>query len=481
MKIDFIKLKKTVGFLVLFGIFVFINLIVYFFVLRFDFSKDKSNTLSSSSKKIIKSLDKKIEIKLFISADLPTRLIPLKTDLLDLINEYQKESKSKIVVKIVDPKKSTEAKEEASSVGIPELQFSQVDKDKYAVSTTYFGLLISNGDKKEVIPQATNLETLEYDITSAIYKITKKELSKIGLVGSGINYNSGEDEILTLKKVLEKQFELSPMGDINSNNLNNQIKTLLLFTSEQKKYSTPEVDLIEGYIKNGGKVVAMVDGVSIDENNLTTSSADENLLNLFSKFGINLNKNLILSLSSQIINLLIPYPFWINTTNFDIKSPEFSSINNLIFPWVSSISIDSKNPNYKTKILVKSESSSWEQKENFTLSPNSILMPQKKDLKEFGVIGMSEVGSGSLIVIPSSRFIKEQFLSRNSNNLSFILNLVNSLASDGALSGIRSRMISNYPIKDMPDQTKDLIKYLNILLLPSILLLIGVSKTLKRK
>ncbi len=481
MKIDFIKLKKTVGFLVLFGIFVFINLIVYFFVLRFDFSKDKSNTLSSSSKKIIKNLDKKIEIKLFISADLPTRLIPLKTDLLDLINEYQKESKSKIVVKIVDPKKSTEAKEEASSVGIPELQFSQVDKDKYAVSTTYFGLLISNSDKKEVIPQATNLETLEYDITSAIYKITKKELSKIGLVGSAINYNSGEDEILTLKKVLEKQFELSPMGDINSNNLNNQIKTLLLFTSEQKKYSTPEVDLIEGYIKNGGKVVAMVDGVSIDENNLTTSSADENLLNLFSKFGINLNKNLILSLSSQIINLLIPYPFWINTTNFDIKSPEFSSINNLIFPWVSSISIDSKNPNYKTKILVKSESSSWEQKENFTLSPNSILMPQKKDLKEFGVIGMSEVGSGSLIVIPSSRFIKEQFLSRNSNNLSFILNVVNSLASNGALSGIRSRMISNYPIKDMPDQTKDLIKYLNILLLPSILLLIGVSKTLKRK
>ena len=39
----------------------------------------------------------------------------------------------------------------------------------------YSALQVGYGDKKEVIPQATDIESLEYNLTSAIYKLTKKE------------------------------------------------------------------------------------------------------------------------------------------------------------------------------------------------------------------------------------------------------------------------------------------------------------------
>src|SRR5690606_34660274 len=123
------------------------------------------------------NLDNTVTITFFVSGDLPTRLQSLRRDVVDLLQEYDRTS-GRIEIQILDPKTDTDAAQKAQAAGIQELQFSQLQQDSYALSTFYFGILVSQGENQESLPQATDLGSLEYNITSAIYKLTQDALPR---------------------------------------------------------------------------------------------------------------------------------------------------------------------------------------------------------------------------------------------------------------------------------------------------------------
>ncbi|MCX7881064.1 MAG: GldG family protein [Patescibacteria group bacterium] len=491
--VDFFKLEKVETNLIIFltlVVFVLINILVANLSIRFDFSVGQAYTLSSSTKRILKNLDDLVSVKFFVSSDLPTRLLPLKNEVLDFLNEYKKTAK-KINFKILDPKKDEKALTEAQEIGLPALQFSQLEKDRYQITNVYFGIVISYGDKKEIIPQVSDLESLEYNITSAIYKLTKKELDKVAVLGREQKFNSQEDELLSFKKTAEKQFILDFI-DVSTSSANKKIdsfyKTILVFDNNQKNYNNQEISAIKDYLKNKGRAIFFIDGVWVLDN-LQTSEAKHSLFNLLATdWGIELKKNLVLSTSAELVNFgneliqfFTPYYFWLKTANFNNKSSYFSNIQQLTFPWTSSIKLKDKK-NFKYEVLVKTNKSSWEQKENFILDPQNIPQPEKKETKEFNLVVEAEnKDGGKIVVIPSSRFILERYLTRTSDNLEFVLNVLNNLASAGALSGIRQRAVSFYPLPELSEVQKDLFKYLNIFLLPSLLALVGGIKLIRTK
>jgi len=83
-------------------------------------------------------------------------------------------------------------------------------------------------------------------------------------------------------------------------------------------------------------------------------------------------------------------------------------------------------------------------------------------------------------VIASSRFVLERYLSRTTDNLEFLLNIVNNFAAKGALLGIRQREVAFYPLPDLSESQKDLFRYLNIFLLPSFLAIFGFFRLWQR-
>jgi len=215
--------------------------------------------------------------------------------------------------------------------------------------------------------------------------------------------------------------------------------------------------------------------------------AQHDLFPLIGDYGIRVNNDLILSTSSELVNfgnttmqVLAAYPFWLKTNVFAETTSYFSNVNQLTFPWTSSITLEKKK-NSKTKELIKSTPKSWEQKNSFTLNPQEIANPKSSDLKQFTLAAEAESGKSQIIVIPSSKFAMNQFLNGQSNNLEFILNVLNNLASGGALTGILSRAINFYPLPEMTDTQKDLFRYGNMLALPFIFALYGAVRLLKRK
>ena len=478
---NLIQLKISAICLLVIGGFVIFNVLFSSIsFLRYDFSYGKAYTLSTSTKKILHNLHDVVTIKFFSSSDLPTRLLPLKNEVIDLLNEYQKENKSRLTIKILDPKKDQKVLTEAQELRLPQLQFSQLEQDKYAVTSSYFGIVLSNGDKKEVLPQVTDIESLEYNLTASIYKLTNKELIKLGIVGKTETFNPNEDDLATFKSVMRQQFDLSYLNILDESSakeIDPSFKTILVFDANKKEYTSQEIDAIKKYIDNGGKAIFFVDGVWV-EDSLTTAPAKHNLFSLLAGYGITLNTNLILSANAELVNFgnsqmsfLSPYPFWLKTNKFNTKASYFSNIQQLTFPWASSVSGGSG--------LIKTTDKSWEQKNNYLLNPQNIPQPQRDDLKVFTIV--SESGNKNILVIPSSRFVLERFLSRTSDNLEFVLNAVNDFASGGELSGIRQRAISFYPLPDLADNMKDVFKYGNIIVLPLLFGLYGFIRLMKRR
>ncbi len=478
--------KISIPFLIF--IFFVLNWLVSFLSLRLDFSSGGVYTLSSSTKKILKNLEKPVEIKFFASSDLPTRLLPLKRDILDFLNEYKRVGGGKVNLKILDPAKDEKAKEEAQKDGLPQLQFSQLEQNKYALSNAYFGIVFSYKDKKEIIPQLTDIEGLEYNLTATIYKLSKKELPKIGILGQEERFFQQDDPLFTFKRIAGQQFDLNFIDK----EFDKSFSTLIIFDDNKKSYSQEEIEKIQDYFEKGGRLVFFVDGVWVNDN-LLTSPANHNLFSFLEKNGVKLNKNLVLSTSAELVNFgnqlvqfLTPYPFWLKTNIFNSQQSYFSNITQLTYPWASSLDLVNKK-GIKGTVLVRSTPKSWEQKEatgsaGFFLDPQSIPQPKAKELRQFILTAkVANEQKGEIVVVPSSRFILERFLGRGTDNIDFIINILNDLASGGVLAGIRQRAVSFYPLPDLPEGQKDIFKYLNIFLLPSLFGIFGVVKLVKRR
>lgn len=468
------------------AVFFLINLLLSGMAYRADFSQGRAYTLSPATQKIIRKLDDVVTIKFYVSSDLPSTLTPAKTSVQDFLTQYKTAGGNHIIIKTVDPKKDTNAAKEAQELQIPQLQFSQLQNDKYQVSAAYFALGIFYGSNKEVIPQATDLANLEYNITSAVYKLTNKELPQIAVAGIDQGTPGQNDPFSPFKTTISKQFQPAYL-DLAANDIKDlkAYKTLVVIDANQAKFPDGAADKVKQYLAEKGNVIMMADGVWVNDN-LSTATADHNLFPLLQSQGITLQRNLVLSASAEYVNFgnasyqyLSAYPFWLKTNSFNTKTDYFSNISQLTFPWTSSVALDKKA---NGTVLVYSPNVSWQQNNTYELNPQNIPEPGDKDITRFPLIVSAKTASGgTLILIPSSRFVDARYLSQNSGNIEFVFNALNNLASGGALTGIRSRTLSFHQLPSLPDNQTEAVKYLTIGILPLMFAIYGAIRLIRRK
>lgn len=451
-------------------------------------------------------MNNKAKLTFFVSKDLPTRLVPFKRDITDMLNEYKQPSGGNITVEVKDPKTDDKAREIAVKNGINEVRFSQLEQDKFNVSTGYIGILISYNGQDRAIQQVTDLNNLEYNITSTLFAMVRKDTPKIGVIGrdQALDIQRG-DPISGLKGLLQQQYTVedialstpqvppvetdaptptpAPALDIDPS-----YKTILIFDTPPKKYSEEEIAKIKSYLSKKGKAVVFMNGVQVDEQLIATQEATSNLFGLTQEYGITVNKDLVLSTDAELINFgtgvsqfYIPYPFWLKVTQFNTASGFFSSVNTLTFPWVSSLTIQKKD-GFQIQELMRTNERSWIQNRNFDLDPQKAVNSVPTNLNQYilGAVSKNKEG-GSLMVIPSSRFAMNNFISQQSSNLNFMLNVISNFASDGALAGIRQRAVDVYPLPALSDAEQAVFKYTNMLVLPLLFAALGAYYLWKRK
>jgi len=155
-----------------------------FFHRRLDLTRDKQFTLSRASLNTIRSLPDLVTIKVVMSKDLPTQFIQIRTHVTDLLSEFEAQSNGKISLVFEDPGENETKRQQAISLGVQEVQLQEQSSEGVQIKKGFFGLAMTYGDKKEVIPVLNNLESFEYDLIVKLKKLTGT-VKTIGILEGG--------------------------------------------------------------------------------------------------------------------------------------------------------------------------------------------------------------------------------------------------------------------------------------------------------
>ncbi len=246
--------------LIIVGFLVLINFLAMRHFGRLDLTQNKLYTLSDSSINVASTLDDIVKVTCYFSKNLPSYVMPLKQQVSDILDEYRAYAKGNIQIEFLDPTEDPALAQKLRFMGIPQVQLNIMEKDQASATNVYMGVAVSYEDKQEVIPFVKDVNNLEYEITSSILKVTRKEKKTVGFL-TGHEEHSIYGDYQTVHKALTREYEVEEVNLSSGQPVPDHINVLVVAgptrLTEQDKYA------IDQYIMKGGKVVFLIDIVTI--------------------------------------------------------------------------------------------------------------------------------------------------------------------------------------------------------------------------
>lgn len=548
------RTELTVYILAILALIVVVNYVATNWFKRIDMTEGKEYSISQSTKKTLKSLDDIVNIKVFFSKNLPPHLYNTVNNVKDILAEYQAYAGKNLKITWEDPSTDSSARQLATNLGIPEVRLQTFEKNKAQVMNGYLGIAVLFEDKKEALPVVQNIQNLEYDLTMAIMKVARKSVPKIGIVKvdslpqlppqyqqqTNPENQTTEQKFSAVYQLLRNTYDVTTIDLSNGSPIDSTLKTIIVpgtATLDDKKLYE-----IDQFFMKGGNLVVLADAVAITfQFGVHGSPIESDLFSMLEKYGVKVEKNLILDAScgqveipQQVgpfqMNVPVPYPYFVRLVenNFDKDNPAVSPLSEVVFPWVSSLTLlaDTSKQDVKQTVLARSSKTSWQASGSFNLDPQQKwIVPDKKELKEANLAVFLEgkfnsyfdgkpnpytankaagdtlskinlttppdtnrqtvtsTEKGRLVVIGDADFVAGQNASQQ--NIALLANLVDWFSLDDNLISIRTRSIKDRTINaDMlaSDSAKpSIIKIINLALMPVAVIIIGLIIFLRRR
>lgn len=461
-------------------IVVLINFLSYHLFFRIDLTEGNIYSLSRASIQLTRELPDPVIVKAYVSSELPYPYNNRAKYVRDMLSEYKQRSKGMVRYEIVDPD-TREKMVEAQRNGIAPLQFTEVKEGEFGVKQGYMGLVFLFEDKREILPVIENLSTLEYDITSRIRKITRKQEITVGL-------SDGHDEIIPHEGVMQKMREHYNIRNINleTDSIPFDMRTLLVIGPEGD-FSAEATAKIRTFIDRGGAVGFFIDKFEINlEYFFATPLQQPNLDSLIRSFDVNIFPGLVMDKKNETIAIrsqmgfftmenYVPYPLFPKVTDLSKENVITKDLEALVLPYVS--------PLDGGQIIARSSSDSWLRENLKTVNPmdKENFLPFALPNEQKGPFGLitSVTGDRRLLFVGSARFIDPQFMT--GPGVSFFLNSLDWLTQDEALISIRSKGISERPLREISSGLKSLVRWINMILPPLILIAVGALRWRRRR
>lgn len=333
-----LKKNQLISFVITLTIIIVVNIIASFVYTRFDLTSEKRYTLSDTSKEILRNLDDYVYFRVYLEGEFPAGFKKLRKETKEMLDEFRAYSKF-VDYEFINPSESNDAAERNETYKL--LYQSGLNPTELAIKTNAGAqqlviwpcALVSYQEKEKPLDlldtgvgesssQALNnsAQNLEYKLISAIKELSQERKSNIAFIeGHG---ELDENEVYDITRTLQKKYNVKRVTlDEQITALNSRTETkdssivinsnydAIIIAKPTKPFSEKDKFIIDQYVMHGGKVLWLIDPVSATMDSLQTSEStignalDINLDDMFFKYGLRLNKNLLLDLNSAKIAL----------------------------------------------------------------------------------------------------------------------------------------------------------------------------------
>lgn len=302
------------------GIVVFIGLIIIGVIsgqifFRLDLTAESRYSITDVSKNTVKSLDKPVEITLYLDGELPAGFRKLKKSIQEKIADYNAWSAERINLTIIDPYEITDVKRreqlfaELANRGLQPTDIRQ-NTDQGTVTRRIFpGAILEYGEKRMSVNLLKNnpslqaevnlnnsIESLEYEFTNAFSDLINDSKQTVAfLTGQG---ELTENETHDIAATLAEKYNVVQVEADELENNRDRIKTLII-ANPRLKFIESDKFQIDQFLMNGGRTMWLIDPVSVSLDSLSNGymtlafPQNLNLDDQLFRYGIRLNSNLV--------------------------------------------------------------------------------------------------------------------------------------------------------------------------------------------
>ena len=493
------------------GLFAALNFLSAGLHLRADFTAGRVYSVSPATKRLLSRLQDPLSVTLYYSRELPPQILTMKSYARDFLNEYAAASGGKLSVSVREL--GPENSEQGLKAGMLPVRFDIYAKDKYEQREGFFGLSVQYRDKKQLMPFINDVDGLEYELSSRIKAVLSDRKQAIGFVnGHGALTPYAMDPAFTAKIRSSYDIMLVDLAalSVSSDTVANMPAIFVL--GPQGPLSEAEILSLDKYLAGGGSLVLALDAKNVSMRNYSLADNPSGLAAWLAFHGFKLSDGMVLDAQSQTIQVarqqglfmfrnIVQYPPFVLAGDLDREHPVTRTLDSLVFPFTSAVSIVPGAAFKKLDVLVRSSKKSWiapfktglpdvdpfrtfSPEQGAPGGPFGLALAAQACFKPYEVRGSSSAavnsgtplaqGCGRLALIGTSRFVQPE-LSMPDMNFIFLLNLMDWAAQEQDLVDIRAKASSFHPLRELSPGGKKFVRYMIVLLPPLLAALAGLG------
>ena len=310
---------------------ILLNIIGALVNLKIDMTEDSRFSLSSGTERFLsdkQNFENRISIKIYLEGELPAEILSFRNAIEDKLKDFKSIAGDRIEYQFINPNKGHANKKEEYfflrgifEKGILPTKVVYVKNGVQSQLIVWPGAEVSyssNGVVKETylqfLPGTPNgepielnrinpiiensLNNLEYNILSALRKISQRDKKRIGfLQGHG---ELKEPQTMNARAVLSPYFYLTSLS-INSREFLNELNDLdgLIIANPTQPFSPLDLYFIDQFVMNGGRLMVFMNALSHNEDSLSknlmehTTRKNLKLDKMLFDYGINIHENYV--------------------------------------------------------------------------------------------------------------------------------------------------------------------------------------------
>lgn len=516
---------------------------------RWDLTEEKVYSLSPTLVDLIGQLDDRLQIKLYFNKDIEgaEHLLPSRLSIQDRLEEIAALGAEYVAIETVDPTTDLVAARDAEHIGVVPVTITDSRVGGVSVEKLYQGLEMRYQDQSALIPFVVPDE-FEFAVASRLAALLRGPTRPVLAFFSrephlpppvpGIDQKAPPERVFeNLRDNLADRFAIRDFRTFNADKpVPDDVVGLIVARPEG--VTPQELEQIDAYLKRGGHVLMLVDQEKVKaEQGLASDPLETGVEQWLNGYGITVHKELVydercksVPVDVQLVTLpdgsqarnpvYLPYGLYLQVQQDGLNASHIvtSGLEMVELVWAHPVTFhQGAGSELSAETLLRTSSQAH------VLAPGTKLGMNRSNVELLasmagrsgkaqhfdlavavsGKFGADATADGMLVVVGDSEVFHNVTFQGGSHNAAFADNLIDWLAQEESLIGLRSRGRKQRPLKNFyldaieaagglqesdaqnrgidraarnyRDQMESRIAWLNVLLPPILLLIAGIA------